>query len=130
MSTTTTNKTPRTIIAADSAPTSAELDLRTASGGMLTMKITNAATGPTAQLTGTVYMAHSSSGTAPTLAGEGADWKTLYQFGGGTVANAVTPTSIEVSDGVGWLQVRFENATGTAPKCEAYFTERTSYTTV
>lgn len=99
MSTTTTTLTPATLIAAGTSvvagtPQRAARDMRGKHGGLLTTKITNGATGPTAQAVVTVYVAHN-SGTTPATGAEGADWKTYAVLGGGgTTANAVTPMSI------------------------------------
>ena len=63
MTTATPNKTPRTLIAAGTsnaagATTRGTVDLRTAFGGLLTIKLTNGATGPTVQAVARVLVAH------------------------------------------------------------------------
>src|SRR5690606_21198197 len=87
MATITLTKTPRTIVASTSnaagATTRGTVDLRTAQGGVLTMKITNGASGPTAAPTATVSIAHN-AGATPAAAAEGSDWKRFYQFAGDT----------------------------------------------
>ena len=134
MTTTTLNKTPRTPVAAGtsnaaSATTRGTVDLRTAQGGLLTMKITNGGTGPTAQCEGRVLIAHN-AGATPTAAGAGADWKTIRFFGGGTTNSAVTEQSFAIGPGVMHLETEFTGNTGQAVTVEAYFSEITSASTV
>jgi len=133
MTTTTLTKTPRTLVAASTsnaagATTRGTLDLRTAQGGLLTLKMINGATGPTTQCVANVLVAHN-SGATPTAASAGADWKTIWSVGGGTVANAVTEQSIEISPGVMHLEVEFTGNTGQAVTVEAYLSEITNATT-
>lgn len=132
MTTTTLTKTPRTLVASGSnaagATTRGTLDLRTAQGGLLTLKITNGATGPTVQCQANILAAHNSSST-PTAASAGTDWKTLWSVGGGTTANAITEQSMEVGPGVMHLEVEFTGNTGQAVTVEAYLSEITNATT-
>lgn len=132
MTTTTLNKTPRTLVASGSnaagATTRGTLDLRTAQGGLLTLKITNGATGPTVQCQANILAAHN-SGSTPTAASAGTDWKTLWSVGGGTLANAITEQSMEVGPGVMHLEVEFTGNTGQAVTVEAYLSEITSAST-
>lgn len=132
MTTTTLNKTPRTLVASGSnaagATTRGTLDLRTAQGGLLTFKITNGATGPTVQCQANILAAHN-SGSTPTAASAGTDWKTLWSVGGGTIANAITEQSMEVGPGVMHLEVEFTGNTGQAVTVEAYLSEITSAAT-
>jgi len=133
MSTTTLTKTPRTLVASASnaagSTTRGTLDLRTAHGGLLTMKITNGGTGPTVQCEGRVLAAHN-SGATPTAASAGSDWKTIWVFGGGTTASAITEQSMEVGPGVMHLETEFTGNTGQAVTVEAYFSEVTDAQTV
>lgn len=134
MTTTTLTKTPRTLVAAGTsnaagATTRGTLDLRTAHGGLLTLKMTNGATGPTTQCVANILVAHN-SGATPTAASAGADWKTIWSVGGGTVANAVTEQSVEIGPGVMHLEVEFTGNTGQAVTVEAYLSEITNATTV
>lgn len=134
MTTTTLTKTPRTLVAAGTsnaagATTRGTLDLRTAHGGLLTLKMINGATGPTTQCVANVLVAHN-SGATPTAASAGADWKTIWSVGGGTVANAVTEQSVEISPGVMHLEVEFTGNTGQAVTVEAYLSEISNATTV
>lgn len=132
MTKTTLTKTPRSLIPsgnnAAGATTRGTLDLRTAQGGLLTLKITNGATGPTAQCQANILAAHN-SGVTPAAASAGADWKTLWSFGGGTTANAVTEQSMEIGPGVMHLEVEFTGNTGQAVTVEAFFSEITDATT-
>lgn len=133
MPTTTVTKTPRTIIAAGTsnaagATTRGTVDLRTAAGGLLTIKLTNGGTGPTAQAEARVLVAHN-SGATPTPGSAGTDWKTLWSFGNGTTASTVTEQSIEIGPAVMHLEVEVTGNTGQAVTCEAFLSEITSYST-
>lgn len=132
MTTTTLTKTPRTLVAsasnAASSTTRGTLDLRTAMGGLLTMKITNGATGPTVQCEGRVLVAHN-SGSTPAAASAGSDWKTIWSFGGGTTNSAITEQSVEIGPGVMHLEVEFTGNTGQAVTVEAYLSEVTNSST-
>jgi hypothetical protein len=129
MATITLNKTARTIVASTSnaadSTTRGTLDLRTAQGGILTGKIANGATGPTAPSLMTVSIAHA-NGTTPAAAAEGADWKRLYQFSGTTTNSDTQQWSLDVPPGVMHLQVEFAGNTGQAVTVEAFFSEITS----
>lgn len=134
MPTTTLTKNPRTLVAAATSnaaagTTRAVLDLRTAQGGLLTMKITNGATGPTVPCEGIVLVAHT-SGATPAAASAGADWKTLWKFNGGVTANVITEQSMAVDPSVMHLEVEFTGNTGQAVTVEAYLSEITSVATV
>jgi len=128
MTTTTVTTTARTVVASASnaagATTRGTLDLRTALGGLLTMKITNGGTGPTVQAEGRVLVAHN-AGTTPTAGSAGTDWKTVWRFGGGTTANAVTEQSWEFGPAVMHLEVEFTGYTGQAVTVEAFVSEVT-----
>lgn len=133
MTTTTLNKNAVTVVASSSnaaaATTRGTIDLRTALGGLLTMKITNGATGPTAQCVCNILAAHNEAAT-PTAASAGADWKTLWSFGGGTTSNATTEQSFDVPQGVQHLEVEFTGNTVQAVTVEAILSKITSATTV
>lgn len=133
MTTSTLTKTPRTIVAASTSnsaggTTRGTVDLRTAHGGLLTIKMTNGATGPTVQCTANILVAHN-SGSTPTAASAGADWKTLWSVGGGTTNSAVTEQSMDVPPGAMHLEVEFTGNTGQAVTVEAYLSEVTNVTT-
>lgn len=132
MTTTTLTKTTRTVVASASnaagSTTRGTLDLRTKLGGLLTMKITNGGTGPTVQCEGRVLVAHN-DGATPTAASAGTDWKTVWVFGGGTTASAITEQTYEFGPGVMHLEVEFTGNTGQAVTVEAYLSEVTSAST-
>lgn len=134
MTTTTLVKTPRTIIAAATsnaatATTRGTLDLRTTQGGGLTIKVTNGGTGPTVQATVNILVAHN-SGTTPTAASAGTDWKTIWSFGCGTTASDVTEQFIEIGPSIMHLEVEVTGNTGQSVTCEAFFSEITSASSV
>lgn len=110
-----------TIIASTSnaagATTRGTLDVSAKYGGIVTMKITNGATGPTAQCEGRVLISHED--TLPAAGSAGADWKTLWRFGGGTTANAVTEQSWVFGPEVRHIQIEFTGNTGQAVTVEA-----------
>lgn len=139
MTTATATKNARTIIAAGTSNaagtvttgttttvvTRGTLDLRTAFGGLLTMKITNGGTGPNAQAEARVLVAHN-SGSTPTAASAGADWKTISTVGNGTTANTVGEWNIPIDQSVMHVEVEITGNTGQAVTCEAYLSELTS----
>lgn len=129
MTTATATKSARTLIAAATSnaaggTTRGTADLRTAFGGLLTIKLTNG-TAPTLQAEGRVLVAHN-TGATPTAASAGADWKTLYVFGGGIVASAITEQSISLDQSVMHVEVEVTGNTGQAVTCEAFLSELTS----
>lgn len=121
-------KTARTIVASASnaagATTRGTIDMEATDGGFLTMKITNGATGPTVQCTCNILVAHNA--TLPAAASAGTDWKTVYSFGGGTTANAITEMSYPVDPALMALEVEFTGNTGQAVTVEAVMSELTS----
>lgn len=129
MATITLAKNARTIVAsatnAAAATTRGTLDLRTAQGGFLTMKITNGGTGPSAQCVGNVLVAHN-SGSTPTAASAGTDWKTIWSFGGGTAASTVIEQSLPIDPGIMHLEVEFTGNTAQSVTVEAYLSEITN----
>ena len=133
MTTTTLTKTPRTLIAASTSnaagsTTRGTADLRTAQGGLLTIKITNGATGPTVPATVNVLVAHN-AGATPTAASAGADWKTLWSFAASTGNSVVTEQSITIDPAVMHLEVEVTGNTAQAVTCEAFLSEITSVAT-
>jgi hypothetical protein len=133
MSSTTLVKNARSIVAsvsraAAAAETRGTIDLRTAQGGILTMKITNSGT-LGAQCEGRVLIAHTSNDT-PAAGSAGTDWKTLWKFGGGLVSGTVTEQSMTVDPGVMHLEVEFVGNTTNAAVVEAYLSEITSASTL
>ena len=120
--------TARTIIASTSNAAAGTkrgaIDLRGKMGGLLSLKISNGATGPTAACQVTVSHAVN-DGTTPATGAVGADWKRMYTFAGTTTANDVTDWSIDIPP-VQHLQVEFSGNTAQAVTVEAVFTEYTS----
>ncbi len=122
-------KTARTLVAAGTSNAAAgttrgTIDLEATYGGMLTLKMTNGATGPTVQCTANVLISHNA--TLPAAASAGADWKTMYTLGGGTTANAITEIAIPIDESIMALEVEFTGNTGQAVVVEAYLSELTS----
>ena len=120
-------KSDTTIIAsasnAASATSRGTIDLSSAYGGIVTMKITNGGTAPTLQCEGRVLIAHAD--TLPTAASAGADWKTVWRFGGGTTASGVTEQSFQFGPEVRHLEVEFTGNTVQAVTVEAVVTTYT-----
>ena len=114
-------KNDTTIVASASnaagATTRGTIDLSSAYGGIVTMKITNGGTAPTLQCEGRVLISHAD--TLPTAASAGADWKTIWRFGGGITANAVTEQSFQFGPEVRHLEVEFTGNTVQAVTVEA-----------
>lgn len=130
MTTATATKAARTLIAAGTssaagATTRGTVDLRTAFGGLLTVKLTNGGTGPTLQAEARVLVAHN-TGSTPTAAGAGADWKTIYVVSNGTAANTVGEWSIPIDQSVMHCEVEITGNTGQAVTCEAFLSELSS----
>lgn len=124
MTTATFVKSVTTLIAAGTsnaagATTRGTVDLRTTLGGLLTIKITNGGTGPTAQAVANILVAHN-AGATPTAASKGADWKTLYTVGNGTSANTIGEWNYQVPSGVMHLEVEITGNTVQAVTCEAF----------
>lgn len=134
MTTATATKTARTLIAAATsnaagATTRGTVDLRTAFGGLLTIKLTNGGTGPTVQAEARVLIAHN-TGTTPTAASAGTDWKTIWVFGNGTIASTITEQSIPIDQSIMHCEVEVTGNTGQAVTCEAFLSELSSIANV
>jgi hypothetical protein len=130
---TTITKTARTLVAAGTSnaagsTTRGRVDLQTAHGGVLTIKMTNGATGPTVACQANVLVAHNA--VMPAAASAGADWKTINSFSGGTSNNAVTEAYMEIGPGVMALEVEFASNTAQAVTVEAFFSEVTNLSSV
>lgn len=111
-------------LAATAAAVRAALDLPSADGGIVTMRITNGGTGPGAQCYGRVLIAHKQT-TMPAPAAEGTgdgDWKQVYEFGGGTAASASARRSYRFGPEVAHIEVEFVGNTGQAVTIEAIVT--------
>lgn len=88
------------------------------------MKITNGATGPTAQCEARVLIAHNA--TLPAAGSAGSDWKTVYKVGNGSANNAVGEWSYAFGPEVMCLEVEFAGNTGQSVTVEAFASEITS----
>lgn len=93
------------------------IDLSDKYGGILTMKITNGVTGPTAQCEGRVMISHED--ILPTAGPAGADWKTVWRFGGGTISNQTTEQRYLFGPEVRHIQVEFTGNLGQSVTVEA-----------
>lgn len=133
MPVTTVTLTSDTLIAAGTTvvpgtPARATREMLGKHGGLLTAKITNGGTGPTAQAVVTVYISHAA--TLPAAGGEGVDWKTFAVMGGGgTAASAITPMSL-VLPPCRHVQVEIAGNTGQNVTGEAFITDYTNLDTV
>ena len=120
-------KTDTVLVASTSnaagATTRGTIDLSAVYGGIVTMKITNGATGPGVQAEGRVLISHAD--TLPAAGSAGADWKTVWRFGGGTTASAVTEQSFQFGPEVRHLEVEFTGNTVQAVTVEAVVTTYT-----
>lgn len=135
MSNTTLTVTTHTLIAAGTSLAAggvqrATLDVRGSIGGFVTLKISNGATGPTIQCEGRVLVSHT-TGTTPTAASAGADWKTIWRFGGGTINSAITESgAVEFPIGTQHIEVEFTGNTAQAVTIEAFVTKVVDAVTV
>jgi len=133
MTTTTLTKTPRTVIAAGTsnaagATTRGTVDLRTAQGGLLTMKTNNAGTlGVQAEVR--ILIAHN-GGETPEAGSAGAVWKTVYVLGTGVVSGTTNEWSYRVPADVMHLEVEVTGNTTNAVTCEAFLSETTNAVSV
>lgn len=105
------------------ATTRGTLDVSSKYGGIITLKITNGGTGPTVQCEGRVLISHED--TLPAAGAAGADWKTVWRFGGGIVANAVTERSFQFGPEVRHVEIEFTGNTAQAVTVEAVATTYT-----
>jgi hypothetical protein len=99
------------------------VDLSAADGGIVTLRMTNGGTGPTAQCVARVLVAHSSSHPAAASEGTGdGDWKQVLEIGGGTTASASTRGVYRFGPEVQHLEVEFTGNTGQSVTVEAHVT--------
>lgn len=125
-----TTKAVATLISAGTSNTAGSttrgtVDLRDDFGGLLTVKVTNGATGPTVAPTVNILVAHN-AGSTPTAASRGTDWKTLASFEGDSVNSSVNEWSYEVPIGVMHLEVEVTGNTGQTVTCEAFMSQITA----
>jgi hypothetical protein len=113
--------TARTIIAAGSNNTSGGtttgtvVDLTTKYGGLLTVKITNGATGPTVAASAYVYTSHDNS-----------NFKTMTVLQSNLGNNAVSEFAMDIPPAVMYLRVDVKDNTGQTVTCEAFLQELTT----
>ncbi len=114
-------KNLRTIIAAGTSnsaggtTTGTVVDLRTAYGGLLTAKITNGGTGPSAPAAVKVY-----------TSGDNSNFKLLCTLTGDTASASVNEWPVEIPPGVMYLRADVTGNTGQAVTCEAFLQELTA----
>lgn len=129
MTTTTLTKSARTVIAAGTSnaaggTTRGTVDLRTAQGGLLTIKTNN--TGALGvQAEARILIAHN-AGVTPAAASAGTDWKTVYTLGTGVVSGVTNEWSYRVPADVMHLEVEVTGNTTNAVTCEAFLSETTN----
>lgn len=104
--------------------TRGRLDCTAVDGGIVTVRITNGATAPTAQATARILVAHKGS-SMPAAASEGTadtDWKQVYEIGAGTTNSASARTQYRFGPEVAYLEVEFPAHTGNDVTVEAHAT--------
>jgi hypothetical protein len=100
------------------ATTRGAIDVRERDGGLITIKMTNGATGPTVPCRARIMVAHT-TGATPATAAAGADWKTVEIMIGATTNNAVIERKYDFGPAVKHVQVEFTANTVQAVTVEA-----------
>ena len=100
------------------ATTRGAIDVRERDGGLITIKMTNGATGPTVPCQARVMVAHTTDAT-PATAAAGADWKTAEVFVGSSANSAVVERTYQFGPAVKHVQVEFTANTVEAVTVEA-----------
>ena len=95
--------------------TQGTLDVRSKYGGILTLRITNGATGPTEPCLGSVAVSHED--TLPS-AGDGS-WRTIWAYSGTKTANQVTTQAFTFGPEVRHIRSTFAGNTGQDVTVEA-----------
>lgn len=95
--------------AAASTTTGTVVNMTTAYGAEVTIKLTNGATAPTFAPVATVY-----------ISGDNVNFKKFYQIGGDLVINSVNEFAIDIPASVMYLRVDVGANTGQAVTCEAF----------
>lgn len=93
--------------------TRGRLDCSAADGGMIRWRMTNGATGPSAQCEARVLIARKQS-SMPAAAAEGTgddDWKEVWRQGGSTTNNQVTRGSYVFGPEVAYVEIEFTGNT-------------------
>ena len=100
------------------ATTRGAIDVRERDGGLVTIKMTNGATGPTVPCQARIMVAHT-TGATPATAAAGADWKTVEVFFGSTANSAIIERRFDFGPSVKHVQVEFTANTVEAVTVEA-----------
>jgi hypothetical protein len=101
--------------------TRGRLDCTAVDGGIVTFRITNGGTAPTAQARAIVLVAHKGS-SMPAAASEGTgdlDWKQVYEIGAGTTNSASTRGVYRFGPEVAYIEIEFPTHTGNDVTVEA-----------
>lgn len=104
--------------------TRGRLDCTGVDGGIVTMRLTTGATGPTAQCECRVLVAHKDS-AMPAAGAEGTGdggWKQVRVFGSGTVANISARDQYVFGPEVAYIEIEATGNTGQAVTVEAIAT--------
>ena len=94
--------------------TRGRLDCTNADGGMIRWRMTNDATGPTAQCEARILVARKQA-SMPAAGAEGTgddDWKQVYVMGGGTTASISTRGTYSFGPDVAYVEIEFTGNTG------------------
>lgn len=95
--------------AAAGTTTGAAVNLTTAYGAEVTIKLTNGATAPTIAATAKVF-----------ISGDNTNYKLFYQIAGDLVASSVNEFALDIPAAVMYLRVDVTGNTGQAVVCEAF----------
>lgn len=109
------------------ATTRGRLDCSAVDGGLVTFRITNGGTGPTAQCEARVMIAHKDT-SMPAAAAEGTasnSWKQVAAYGAGIVAADSVRGTYPFGPEVAYIEIEFTGNTGQAVTVEAYATTYT-----
>ena len=107
--------------------TRGRLDCSAVDGGIVTFRITNGGTGPTAQCEARVLIAHKDS-AMPSAASEGTgagDWKQVYVIGGGTANSGTARGVYQFGPEVAYLEIEFTGNTAQSVTVESFATTYT-----
>lgn len=94
--------------------TRGRLDCTGADGGMIRWRMTNGATGPTAQCEARILVARKQA-SMPAAGAEGTgddDWKQVYVMGGGTTASISTRGTYSFGPDVAYVEIEFTGNSG------------------
>lgn len=95
--------------AATSTTTGTVVNLTTAYGALVTIKITNGGTGPTVAPNAYIY-----------TSGDNVNFKLFYTMGGDTTLNSVTERAVRIPPEAMYVRVDVKDNTGQAVTCEAF----------